>query len=89
MVRCFYRKLPGPDVHGYPQGAGVTLRDMVVGCTRAPLVAKMVTGTVCVAAVFEVVKVRVSTPLTIPFLLKLPVTPEGNGLVVRVTAPYP
>ena len=64
-----------------------TVRLNVALCTRSPLIAQSVTGTVWVLVVEEAVRVRIEKPLVRLGALKDAVTPAGSPETLRLTAP--
>ena len=63
------------------------LRSNVMLCTRSPLTAHRLTGTVCTLVFAEAVNVRIEKPLVRVGALKDAVTPAGNPVMVSVTGP--
>ena len=63
------------------------MRKKVTLCTRDPLTAHSVMGTVCLVAVDAAVKVSVAAPLTRLDWLIEAVTPEGRPVMRRFTVP--
>jgi hypothetical protein len=68
---------------------GLIVTDTVTLCTRLPLVAKTVTGTVSVAALDEALSVSTEFPLVNVDALNDALTPCGNAEVERAAAPNP
>lgn len=66
---------------------GVTVRLNVTLCTRSPLTAHNVTGTVCAKAVEEAASVSVENPLVRLGTLNDALTPEGRPDMLRSTLP--
>ena len=64
-----------------------TVKLNVALCTRSPLIAQSVTGTVRVVVAEEAVKVRIENPLVRFGTLKDAVTPAGSPETLRLTVP--
>jgi hypothetical protein len=68
-------------------GLGLTVRLNVALCTRSPLIAHSVTGTVRATEVEDAVRTSVDEPLVRLGVLKEPVTPVGKPETLRFTLP--
>jgi len=68
-------------------GFAFTVSLIVAECTRSPLTAHTLTGTVCAAELDDAVSVRIEYPLVRLGLLKDAVTPAGSPDTLRFTAP--
>ena len=66
---------------------GVTVKLKVTVCTRLPLTAQRVTGTVCLAADFVPENLTVTFPLVMAFVLNEAETPLGKPVNQRLTVP--